>query len=179
MPAFNPFLPSWEYIPDGEPRLFGDRLYLYGSHDRFGGQRYCEGDYIGWSAPLEDLSAWRCEGVIYRRDQHPEAGKGQLFAPDVVQGTDGRYYLYYSMSQDRITSVAVCDKPAGAFRFLGHVRHADGTPYGLAPGDTRCLIPACWWMTMGAFICTQVSRPRAQKWLWATPDMWLNWPLIC
>lgn len=142
MPAFNPFLPSWEYTPDGEPRLFGSRVYLYGSHDRFGGQAYCEGDYVGWSAPVEDLSDWRCEGTIYRRDQHPEAGKGQLFAPDVVQGSDSRYYLYYSMSQDRITSVAVCDEPAGAFRFLGHVRHADGTPYGRAPGDTRCFDPA-------------------------------------
>lgn len=35
--AVNPFLPSWECIPDGEPRRFGDRVYLYGSHDRFGG----------------------------------------------------------------------------------------------------------------------------------------------
>lgn len=35
--AVNPFLPSWEYIPDGELRRFGDRVYLYGSHDRFGG----------------------------------------------------------------------------------------------------------------------------------------------
>ena len=23
----NPFLPKWEYIPDGEPRVFGDRVY--------------------------------------------------------------------------------------------------------------------------------------------------------
>ena len=30
----NPYLPSWEYIPDGEPRVFGDRIYVYGSHDR-------------------------------------------------------------------------------------------------------------------------------------------------
>ena len=26
----NPILPAWEYIPDGEPRVFGDRVYLYG-----------------------------------------------------------------------------------------------------------------------------------------------------
>lgn len=32
-PAFNPYLPSWEYIPDGEPYVFGDRVYVYGSHD--------------------------------------------------------------------------------------------------------------------------------------------------
>ena len=34
--AYNPYLPAWEYIPDGEPRVFGDRLYIFGSHDRFG-----------------------------------------------------------------------------------------------------------------------------------------------
>lgn len=36
-PAFNPYLPSWEYIPDGEPYVFGDRVYVYGSHDFFNG----------------------------------------------------------------------------------------------------------------------------------------------
>ena len=33
--VFNPYLPRWEYIPDGEPHAFGDRVYVYGSHDRF------------------------------------------------------------------------------------------------------------------------------------------------
>lgn len=32
--ALNPFLPIEEYIPDGEPHIFGDRLYLFGSHDK-------------------------------------------------------------------------------------------------------------------------------------------------
>ena len=31
--AFNPYLPSWEYIPDGEPYVFNGRVYVYGSHD--------------------------------------------------------------------------------------------------------------------------------------------------
>jgi hypothetical protein len=31
--AANPILPASAYIPDGEPRVFGDRVYLYGSHD--------------------------------------------------------------------------------------------------------------------------------------------------
>ena len=34
--ALNPYLPGWEYIPDGEPHIFGDRVYIYGSHDSFG-----------------------------------------------------------------------------------------------------------------------------------------------
>ena len=29
--AFNPYLPSWEYIPDGEPYVFGDRI-MYTVH---------------------------------------------------------------------------------------------------------------------------------------------------
>ena len=33
---FNPYLPNYEYIPDGEPRVFEGRLYVYGSHDSFG-----------------------------------------------------------------------------------------------------------------------------------------------
>ena len=28
--AFNPYLPLYAYIPDGEPHLFGDRVYIYG-----------------------------------------------------------------------------------------------------------------------------------------------------
>lgn len=89
--VFNPYLPSYEYIPDGEPRIFEGRLYVYGSHDAFGGDCYCANDYVGWSAPLDDLSAWRCEGVIYPavRDPQNADGRMQLFAPDVVQGTDG------------------------------------------------------------------------------------------
>ncbi len=35
--AYNPYLPSWEYIPDGEPYVFGDRVYVYGSHDFYNG----------------------------------------------------------------------------------------------------------------------------------------------
>ena len=37
--AFNPYLPSYEYVPDAEPYVFGNRLYVYGSHDAFGGER--------------------------------------------------------------------------------------------------------------------------------------------
>lgn len=26
--VINPYPPSWEYVPDREPHLFGDRLYI-------------------------------------------------------------------------------------------------------------------------------------------------------
>ena len=84
----NPYLPSWEYVPDGEPHVFGDRLYIFGSHDRFGGKAYCENDYVLWSAPTNDLFDWFCHGIIYRRDQDPHCRgkKSHMWAPDVAKG---------------------------------------------------------------------------------------------
>ena len=43
--GMNPYLPSWEYVPDGEPHVFGKRVYIYGSHDRFAGYAFCQNDY--------------------------------------------------------------------------------------------------------------------------------------
>ena len=133
----NPYLPFWEYIPDGEPYVFGNRVYVYGSHDFFGGDVYCMGNYMGWSADVSDLGNWRCEGVIYRKDQDPENGdmQGNLYAPDVTVGPDGRYYLYYVLSSRSIVSVAVCDTPAGEYQFYGYVHYPDGTRLGEKEGD--------------------------------------------
>lgn len=133
----NPYLPSWEYVPDGEPYVFGDRVYVYGSHDFFGGEVYCMGDYVCWSAPVDDLGDWRYEGVIYRKDQDPMNGdlQGNLYAPDVAVGPDGRYYLYYVLSSRGVVGVAVCDTPAGQYQFYGNVHYADGTLLGARAGD--------------------------------------------
>ena len=135
--ACNPYLPSWEYIPDGEPRVFGDRVYVYGSHDHFDSPIFCVGDYVCWSAPVDDLSDWRFEGVIYKKNQDPKnkLGLRLLFAPDVVRGVDGRYYLYYAFDFMGMTGVAVCDTPAGEYQFLGYVHYPDGTIWGRRTGD--------------------------------------------
>ena len=141
--AFNPYLPSWEYVPDGEPRVFGDRLYVYGSHDAFNGEDYCVNDYVCWSAPLEDLSNWRFDGVIYHKNQDPrnEDGKMPMYAPDCVQGPDGRYYLYYQLKALACTCVAVAENPSGPFEYYGCVHHPDGTPWGEKKGDTFAFDP--------------------------------------
>ena len=142
--ALNPYMPSWEYIPDGEPHVFGDRVYVYGSHDAFAGQTYCVNDYICYSAPVEDLSAWRYEGVIFRKRQDPVNPDGHmiLFAPDVTQGPDGRYYLYYVLNKVGFVSVAVCDTPAGKYEFYGYVHYPDGTRLGEREGDEPQFDPA-------------------------------------
>ena len=67
--AVNPYMPSWEYVPDAEPHVVGDRVYVYGSHDIFNGLNFCLGDYVCWSAPIDDLGNWRYEGCIYKREQ--------------------------------------------------------------------------------------------------------------
>lgn len=137
--AMNSFLPLNEYIPDGEPHVFGDRIYLYGSHDTEGGTRYCaEGNYVCYSAPLEDLSDWRYEGIIFEAIQNPYCKSGMhndLYAPDVVRGNDGKYYLYYGLegqpeiSGHNMIHVAVSDTPAGKYEHYGFVKNEDGTPY--------------------------------------------------
>ncbi len=135
--GFNPYLPSWEYIPDGEPYVFNDRVYVYGSHDRFNGYVYCMNDYVCWSAPVEDLADWRYEGVIYRKTDDPLNPDGSmcLYAPDVTVGPDGRYYLYYVLDKVSIVSAAVCDTPAGKYEFYGYVHYPDGTRLGEREGD--------------------------------------------
>ena len=44
--CFNPYMPFWEYVPDGEPHVFGHRVYVFGSHDMFNGAVFCLGDYV-------------------------------------------------------------------------------------------------------------------------------------
>lgn len=138
--VFNPFLPLNEYIPDGEPHVFGDRVYIYGSHDKANSDRFCVQDYTVYSAPVDDLSDWKCHGVTYKKSQDLRSRDGRppekypdYYAPDCVKGNDGRYYLYYVAMGPNVhafgpMSVAVADSPAGPFEYLGDLRNRDGTP---------------------------------------------------
>ncbi len=141
--GFNPFLPGWEYIPDGEPHVFGERVYLYGSHDRFDGDDYCQNNYVCWSAPVDDLSDWTFHGQIYDITTDPLNSEGKYcgYAPDCCMGPDGRFYLYYALNNHLAISVAVSDTPAGKFSFLGHMKTAEGRIYGTNEGDAYCFDP--------------------------------------
>ncbi|MCD8073803.1 MAG: family 43 glycosylhydrolase [Lachnospiraceae bacterium] len=126
--CLNPYLPLYEHIPDGEPHVFHNRLYIFGSHDLENGNEFCELDYVAWSAPVDDLSDWQFENVIYRKNQDPyNADALPLYAPDVVQGKDGRFYLYYCIKFQDSIHVAVCDTPAGKYEFYGRVHYPDGS----------------------------------------------------
>lgn len=125
--AHNPYLPGDEYVPDVEPHLFGDRVYLYGSHDRFNGHGFCLEDYVCYSAPKGDLKEWRYEGFIYHKSDDPHyKGHGAMYAPDVCQGPDGRYYLYYAFAPGFLRRswairCAVASSPVGPFHYHGEV----------------------------------------------------------
>lgn len=120
----NPYLPLWEHLPDGEPRVFEDpdnpgkyRAYIIGSHDlRY--TSYCGPDIRAWSAPVEDLSNWRDEGPIFT---HFVNGQWDvMYAPDLVEviRKDGtkEYYLYpHSRGPGREAMVAKGDRPDGPF----------------------------------------------------------------
>ena len=133
--AQNPYLPLWEHLPDGEPRVFEDpdnpgkmRAYIIGSHDvKF--TEYCGNDIRIWSAPVEDLTNWRDEGPVF---SHYVNGKWDtMFAPDLVEVKDkttGKktYWLYpHSRGWRRVAMVCKGDRPDGPFTPVN--LNADGT----------------------------------------------------
>ena len=132
--AVNPYLPLNQYVPDGEPHVFGDRVYVYGSHDQEGGDAFCVLDYEVFSALVDDLGNWQSEGIAYRKVQDPDHSEKyrDMYAPDAVRGNDGKYYLYYAFAGGCFTGpihVAVSDKPGGPFEYHGSVRNADGSVF--------------------------------------------------
>ena len=136
--AQNPYLPLWEHVPDGEPRVFEDpdnpgkfRAYIIGSHD-VAYTRYCGPDIRMWSAPIEDLSQWRDEGPIFT---HYVNGQWDtMFAPDLVEVKDRNtgkktYWLYpHSRGWQRVAMVCRGDRPDGPF-----------TPVNLTEDGTKCV----------------------------------------
>ncbi len=136
--AQNPYLPLWEHLPDGEPRVFEDpdnpgkfRAYIVGSHD-VNYSAYCGPDIRLWSAPVEDLSQWRDEGPIFT---HFVDGQWDtMYAPDLVEVKDRKtgektYYLYpHSRGWNRVAMVCKGPRPNGPF-----------TPINLTPDGRRCL----------------------------------------
>ena len=123
----NPYLPAWEYVPDGEPRVFGDRVYVYGSHDRADSEEFCDYKLKVWSAPLDQPGNWVCHGDAFhtKADEDHESDvdwtQNCLYAPDVVEN-NGKYYLYAYILNAK-GCVAVSDKPEGPFKVLSQYKY--------------------------------------------------------
>ncbi len=108
----NPYMPLWEHVPDGEPRVFtynGEtRIYLYGSHDTKKTD-YCGPDYVVWSAPVDDPTDWKCHGICYTASDG-----GDLYAPDVVQKGD-TFYMYAAENRGSSIMLVTSKTPWGPF----------------------------------------------------------------
>jgi arabinoxylan arabinofuranohydrolase len=147
--AGNPYLPLWEHLPDGEPRVFEDpdnpgkfRAYIIGSHD-VRVSSYCGPDIRAWSAPVEDLSTWRDEGPIFTYQIGNQWDV--MYAPDLVEvkGKDGKkvYYLYpHSRGPGREAMVAKGDRPDGPFTPINMTEDGRRT----VPGSTMGFDPAVY-----------------------------------
>lgn len=134
----NPYLPLWEHLPDGEPRVFEDpdrpgkyRAYIIGSHD-VRHTSYCGPDIRIWSAPVDDLARWRDEGPVFT--YQVDGQWDVMYAPDLVEvkRKDGtkEYYLYpHSRGPHREAMVAKGSRPDGPF-----------TPVNLTP-DGKKTVP--------------------------------------
>ncbi len=121
----NPYLPLWEHLPDGEPRVFEDpdrpghlRAYIIGSHDTHFTQ-YCGNDVRMWSAPVDNLTEWRDEGPLFT--WFTGGQWDTMYAPDLVETVDkttGKktYWLYpHSRGWQRVGTVCRGDRPDGPF----------------------------------------------------------------
>lgn len=132
----NPILDFDTYIPDVEAHAFNDKVFLYGSHDKKGGNRFCILDYEFFYSDVDDLEKFKSDGVSYRKkeDTIHRVNKEELvdyYAPDCVKGNDGYYYLYYSAMGPNTNpfgpiSVAKSSSPNGPFKYYGDVKYKNG-----------------------------------------------------
>ncbi len=97
------------FTADPSAKVFGDRVYVYTSHDADGQTDYDMVDYHAYSS--DDLVNWQDHGVIIEASALPWAPN--LYAPDACE-KDGKYYLYIPDSGSGI-GVAVADDPGGPF----------------------------------------------------------------
>ncbi len=125
--AQNPIVRN-QYSADPTARVFGDRVYVYPSHDilaqpgkgRVGW--FCMEDYHVFSSA--NLTDWTDHGMIVSQTTVPWANPTgySMWAPDCIE-RNGKYYFYFpTLPKDTALygrsfgiGVAVSDKPTGPF----------------------------------------------------------------
>src|ERR1035437_7182353 len=120
--AQNPFILN-QYTADPTARVFGNRLYVYPSHDILSSKGkgvigwFCMEDYHVFSS--ENLTDWTDHGVIVSQNKVKwvDSTSYCIWAPDCIF-RNGKYYFYFpTRANDTINSkgftigVAISDKP--------------------------------------------------------------------
>ena len=125
--AQNPIIRN-QYSADPSARVFGDKVYLFPSHDIFAQEGkgrvgwFCMEDYHVFSSA--DLTEWADHGVIITQNKIDwvRPNSYSMWAPDCIE-RNGKYYFYYPTSpKDTITygrgftiGIAIADKPEGPY----------------------------------------------------------------
>ena len=120
--AQNPIIRN-QFTADPTARVFGDRIYLYPSHDIFPpeGQRqdwFCMEDYHVFSS--DNLTDWTDHGMIVTQNKVPwvQPNSYSMWAPDCVE-RNGKYYFYFPSApkggRGFGVGVAIADSPTGPF----------------------------------------------------------------
>jgi len=119
--AQNPIIRD-QFTADPSARVFGDRVYVYPSHDiNCGTDWFCMKDYHVFSS--ENLVDWKDHGVIVSQDDVPwvNTNANAMWAPDAIE-RNGTYYFYFPAIADSSTGfkgrkigVATSKTPYGPF----------------------------------------------------------------
>src|ERR1035437_7653995 len=124
--AQNPLILN-QYTADPTARVFGDRLYVYPSHDILGSPGkgrigwFCMEDYHVFSSA--NLTDWTDHGVIVSQNKVKwvDSTTYSMWAPDCIF-RNGKYYFYFpAPAKDPVygrgstVGVAISDKPYGPF----------------------------------------------------------------
>jgi hypothetical protein len=123
--AQNPFIQN-QFTADPTARVFGDRVYVYPSHDipaapgRGRANWFVMEDYHVFSS--SNLTDWTDHGVIISQNKvnWVDSTSFSMWAPDCI-GRNGKYYFYFPSNQKPVygkgftVGVAISDNPSGPF----------------------------------------------------------------
>ncbi len=127
--AQNPIIRD-QFSADPTARLFNGKIYLFPSHDIDPNTAedyprkdwFCMNDYHVFSS--DNLTDWTDHGKIIDQKDVPWGNPTaySMWAPDCVQGKDGKYYFYFPDATKEGRGfgigVAVAEKPEGPYTVL-------------------------------------------------------------
>lgn len=116
-----------QFTADPTARVFDGKVYIYPSHDIDPSNNphpsqpnwFCMADYHVFSS--DNLTTWHDHGVILDQKDIPwgQHDAYSMWAPDCIQGNDGRYYFYFPNApkdgRGFGVGVAISDTPYGPF----------------------------------------------------------------
>ncbi|MDI3320853.1 family 43 glycosylhydrolase [Pinibacter soli] len=127
LPAQNPLI-TYQYSADPSARVFGDKVYIFPSHDILANENrgrpgwFCMEDYHVFSS--SDLTHWKDNGVIVTQNKVPwvRPDSYSMWAPDCIY-RNGKYYFYFPSTPKDTTvngkgftvGVAIAENPEGPY----------------------------------------------------------------